>query len=465
MLSDIHFDPFHDPAKFRQLLTAPAADWPTILAAPPSPTQAADLAALQGPCHVRGVDTDWTLLDSSLRAAHLRQPSPVFVTVSGDLMAHAFDCRFHALAPKSSTDADYSAFAAKTVAFVAQQLHKSFPNAPIYLALGNNDSGCVDYSETPNSAFLHDDAKTFAANVISPSNRADILAQFSALGDYNVLLPAPLTHTRLIVLQDIFESKKYTGCDDKPNPDAATQQIAWLRQQLTAARDHQEHVWVMAHIPPGVDPYSTLTHNRKLCENRKPEMFLGSEDLSNVLVDFSDTIRLAIFAHTHMDELRLLQSSTPGRSVPAKLVSSISPVDGNNPTFTVAQLEPRTASLKDYEVYKATNKTGVDATWPEEYRFSSTYHLPDFSAASLTRLTDGFLADKSGSSPTSVSYQTFYFPGDAGLSDTLKAAAMHVVWPFYACSITQADAAAFADCACTNQPATTLTPNSGPKTP
>ncbi|MBW4040477.1 MAG: hypothetical protein HIU91_16805, partial [Acidobacteria bacterium] len=39
LLSDIHLDPFHDPAKFPQLLAAPASAWAAILSAPPSPTQ------------------------------------------------------------------------------------------------------------------------------------------------------------------------------------------------------------------------------------------------------------------------------------------------------------------------------------------------------------------------------------------------------------------------------------------
>ena len=40
LVSDVHFEPFRDPAKVPQLATAPASGWSAILAAPASPDQA-----------------------------------------------------------------------------------------------------------------------------------------------------------------------------------------------------------------------------------------------------------------------------------------------------------------------------------------------------------------------------------------------------------------------------------------
>jgi sphingomyelin phosphodiesterase acid-like 3 len=449
LLSDIHLDPFHDPAKFQQLRDTPAAGWAAILYAPPSPTQAADFAHLQSTCNAKGIDTPPALLQSSLHAAQLQQPHPLFTTVSGDLLAHQFDCRFHTLAP-TATDADYSAFASKTVAFIALQLRETFPHTSIYFALGNNDSGCKDYREDPNSAFLRADAASFSGDALTPANRAAILHEFPQLGNYTITLPSPIAHTRLIVLQDIFESKKYAACNGTPSDDAATQQIAWLRTQLTAARAAHEHVWVMAHIPPGIDAYSTFSKHRNVCAGQSPEMFLGSDALATTLSEFPDVIRLALFGHTHMDELRAY--TTPTGIIPAKLVPSITPVNGNNPAFTLAAVEPSTATLKDYAVYSASNQTGIDTTWREEYRFSTTYHLPDLSGASLARLTTSFVNDKSGTSAASKAYQQYFFVGEPeaakGISPSMKAAAMQIVWPTYACAITHADAASFRSCAC-----------------
>jgi sphingomyelin phosphodiesterase acid-like 3 len=454
LLSDIHLDPFHDPAKFPALRDAPATGWAAILYAPPSPTQAADFARLQSTCNAKGVDTPPALLQSSLHAAQQQQPHPLFTTVSGDLLAHQFDCRFHTLAPAAPA-ADYSAFAAKTVAFIALQLRETFPHTPIYFALGNNDSGCKDYREDPDSAFLQADAASFSGDALNPANRSAILHDFPQLGDYTITLPAPIAHTRLIVLQDIFESKRYTTCngtvpDAAASDAAAAQQIAWLRTQLTAARAAHQHVWVMAHIPPGIDAYSTFSKHRNVCAGQSPEMFLGSDALASTLTEFPDVIRLALFGHTHMDEFRAI--TTPTGTIPAKLVPSITPVNGNNPAFTLAAIEPSTATLQDYTVYSASNQTGISTTWSEEYRFSTTYHLPDLSGPSLAKLTTSFVDDKSGTTAASKAYQQFFYVGDPaaanGMSASMKAAAMQIVWPVYACAITHADTTGFRTCAC-----------------
>ena len=146
---------------------------------------------------------------------------------------HGFICKFRKLDP-SATPSEASAFAAKTVAFLAHQLHAAYPSVPIYFALGNNDSGCGDYFETPDSAFLKSAAVSLAASIHDPEARASFAASFPRFGDYSVMLPAPMSDTRLIVLQNIFESAHYRGCNGEPNAAPAAEQIAWLRKQFTA---------------------------------------------------------------------------------------------------------------------------------------------------------------------------------------------------------------------------------------
>jgi sphingomyelin phosphodiesterase acid-like 3 len=446
MLSDIHFDPFHDPGKVAQLMAAPASGWEAILTAPDTPTQATDFAALQQKCKAKGIDTPMPLLVSSLVAERKTEPHPLFVTVSGDLMAHQFDCKYKAMAGKGSA-AGYSAFAAKTVAFVALELKKTFSGSPIYFALGNNDSGCKDYDEDMNSAYLQADAKSFADTDLSAANSAAVVSEFPELGDYNIELPAPFTHTRLIVLQDVFESKRYTTCDGTPDTTAAAKQIKWLLAQLADAAAKQQKVWVMAHIPPGIDAYSTMSKGASVCSGGDATMFLGSTGLADALSQYAGTISLALFGHTHMDEMKLIKGSG-GAAVPVKLVPSITPVNGNNPAFTVAKVDPKAATLVDYTVYAANNQTGVGTVWSKEYTYSATYKLPDFAAASAGKLMVDFAVDKSGSSALSQAYQQFYFVGDPKVSANAKAAAMQLVWHGYACSMTEMGEDGFRACAC-----------------
>ncbi len=449
MLSDIHFDPFQNPTLVPQLVAAKVKDWPTILATPTTPAAQQAYQQLQQACKAKGTDTNYTLLTSSLEAEQKQLPAPLFVTISGDLMAHQFDCRFKTLLPNSS-EKDYSAFAAKTVAFVAQELHTTFAKTPIYFALGNNDSGCKDYREDTGSSYLVNDGKSFAAVVLDKANAADIATEFSAYGDYKVELPAPFKNTHLLVMQDIFESKKYTTCDGKDAPSAGAAQIAWLRGKLEEAHAKHEHIWIMAHIPPGIDAYSTFTKRSSAgsCPFGDPVLFLNSDLFADALADYTDVISLVLLGHTHMDEMRLYAAKSGNSAIPGKLIPSISPVDGNNPSFTVGTVDPARSMLVDYTVYAASNKSGVGTTWSPEYTYSAAYHQPDYSAASLTSLTGGFLADPGSKSPQSQAYESHYFVGGPSAGINLKAAALGMVWPIYACSLVHADGKGFAACAC-----------------
>jgi len=394
LISDIHFEPFWDPAKLPQLNAAPASKWNAILSAPSSPDQQQRFAALQQSCHTRGEDTSFALFDSSLKAMRIHATGAKFVAVSGDLISHGFDCKYKSLFPKAS-DEDYSKFVEKTIDYVIEELYATYPAAPVFVALGNNDSGCGDYRLDAQSEFLRATGDEVTKR-FSTTDRQAAQDSFAAGGYYGVTLPAPIGNSRLLVLDDLFMSKSYATCAGKADPAAADAQIAWLQQQLTEARDKKQKVWVIGHIPPGVDLYSTMKRMGDVCGSQPPAMFLSSEKMADVLARFGDVIQLAIFAHTHMDELRLLkddgQPSASSKPVAVKMVSSISPNHGNNPSFTVAQIDPASAALVDYRVFTASNQTGVDAKWTEEYDFARSYHEQDFSSSTVSKLIAGFAA-------------------------------------------------------------------------
>ena len=568
MLSDIHFDPFHDPAKLSRLRKEPIEHWAAILGAAPSPTQGADLQALQSACGARALDTAWPLLQTALAAAHDAEPRPAFVILSGDLLTHEFPCRFTHSALGTSSG-DIAAFAAKTVAFVLGQSRGAFPRIPVYAALGNNDSGCADYRATPADPFQTNTSATLAAAAgIQPSS-------FTPEGDYSVPLPAPIEHGRLIVLQDIFEARQFNTCGAAADRAPQKAQVDWLRAQLTAARAHHEQVWVMAHMPPGVDVYTSFRRYvfqpTQLC-NAEPRPFLADTSLADALLDYADIVRLTLFGHTHMDEIRLLRRSTPdnskapsntetmpsraervsynspsrsvavfyssssrpqrvsynsssrpeaaGRSgetpvfapaqaqipspstpssrpeprstssdlssrperspgspasalagvasaversavsnaraegasqppaIPAKLIPSVTPVFGNHPAFLVAAVDPQTATLKDWRAIVSPGPDGSTPPWTEAYRYSSTYHLPDFSAGSIAKLADAFTADRTGQSSESSAFRQHFYPGDIGL----YALGLAQIWPAYACTVREDRPSAVHTCICSTAP-------------
>jgi sphingomyelin phosphodiesterase acid-like 3 len=443
LLSDIHFEPFWDPAKVPQLVTAPVSEWKAILAAAPSPDQQQRFAALQQSCRARSVDTSYALFASSLKAMQIHAAGEKFVAVGGDLLSHALQCKYNALFSES-TPAGYKAFVEKTLDYVMGELYGAFPGAPVYIALGNNDSDCGDYRLDTHSEFLRVTGNEVTKN-FPIAERQSAQESFAAGGYYSVTLPAPIKNARLLVLNDLLMSKSYTTCSGKPDPTAADAQFAWLRQQLTEARANKQKVWVMGHIPPGVDLYATESKFIDVCGGHAPVMYLSSEKLADVLVDSADVVELAIFAHNHMDELRLLkddsQSPASTKSVAVKIVSSISPINGNHPSFTVAQVDSTTAALKDYKVFVASNQSGVDAAWTEEYDFVRSYHATEYTSSSVSHLISGFAADPGAKTQASQSYIQNFSVGY--LSPVLT-----MFWPQYLCTLSNHTPEAFKVCVC-----------------
>ena len=288
-----------------------------------------------------------------------------------------------------------------------------------------------------------------------------------------------MEHARLLVLEDIFEARQFATCGGTADRTAEKAQIDWLRTQLAQARARNERVWVMSHIPPGIDVYSSFRHYllspSEVCK-ATPRAFLADTSLADALLDYADVVRLALFGHTHMDEIRLLhRSGAPQASeapaetatsatsridgsksphaeavaIPAKLVPSVTPYVGNHPAFLVGYVDPRTSVLKDWRTFVSPGPAGSAPPWAEAYRFTATYHLPDFSAASVLKLADGFTADKQGQSAESAAFRQHFYPGDIGI----YALGLGQIWPAFACAVREDHPSAVHDCICAAVPA------------
>jgi sphingomyelin phosphodiesterase acid-like 3 len=447
MLSDLHLDPFHDPAKVPLLVKAPVEQWDAILRSPDSATQEVDFAEVQKACKGKQTfDSPYALLISGLQAAKAQGPNAQFVTVSGDLLVHDLDCRYRAAMklPKGTGDDESlsAAFAEKTTVFVMKQVEQVFVGVPVYIALGNNDSRCKH-----NRLDVHDDyLKATGQAVIdglvgvSAADRKLALATYDSAGYYGLTMAAPMERTRLLVLDDIYMMSGFSNCEaDDTDQKGAQEQFAWLNKELDAARQRGERVWVLGHVPPEINPRSALAKGIGLCASGDVEGYLSSDALANSLTSHADVVRLALFGHTHMDELHLLGNQESG--VPMKVAASISPVDGNTPSFTVSKVAPATAMLMDYTVYTASNMTGVGTTWAKEYAFDETYGETSFSAKALGDLIGRFRADTSGTGAASLAYQTHFFKGHAPIP-------LGPFWQGYVCSLDHATGDGFKACVC-----------------
>ncbi|HEY4380231.1 MAG TPA: hypothetical protein VGN01_07790 [Acidobacteriaceae bacterium] len=456
-LSDIHFDPLRDPVKAPRLDAAPVEEWAAILGSPDTPTRDADYAAINERCAIKPLrDPDDRLFRSALDAIHAQAHTTHarFAVLSGDIIGHQYDCRYNLLFPHA-THAQFLAFVLKTEQYVLANLRTALPTIPIYITFGNDDTGCHDNSLSPHDDFLTQ-AASLAVDTLPKLDQAAALRTFPH-GYYAASLPIP--RTRILVLDDVYQMASYKTCAAQANPsappDPAAQagsdaQLAWLATQLKRARRLHQQTWVLAHVPPGVNVWSNYNQNHpNICTGAAPTVFLADDRLNDLLAANADVIRLALFGHSHTDEFRLLKpTSDPAPSAPpgvaVKILPSISPVFAELPSFTLARIDPRTATLKDYTVVMASNETGLDTTWAPTYTFSDTYHVPDFSPDSLAQLTTEFQSDPSAAKPESQAYQREYRHYYADDHSTRVSS----YWPAYACAIDHISAASFTTCAC-----------------
>jgi sphingomyelin phosphodiesterase acid-like 3 len=447
MLSDLHLDPFHDPAKVPQLVKAPVEQWESILGSPDSPTQDADFTAVQQTCKAKKLtDSPYALLRSSLQAAKTQAPNAQFVAVSGDLLVHDLDCRYRAALklPRATGD-DQSlsaAFAEKTTVFVMKQVESAFAGIPVYFALGNNDSRCNHNRLDLQDAYLKATGQAVIDGLVGvrAAERKSALATYDSAGYYGITMAAPMQQTRLLVLDDIYMMSSFANCEaDDTDHKGAQEQLTWLTRELDAARQRGERVWVLGHVPPAVNPKGALLNETALCSSGDVEAYLSSDALANALTAHADVVHLALFGHTHMDELHLLGTGDAG--VPMKVVASVSPVSGNTPSITVAIVATASAGLIDYTTFIASNVTGVDTTWTKEYSFDETYGETSFSAKTLADLIGQFRTDTAGTGTKSVAYQSHFFKGHAPIP-------LGPLWEGYLCSLDHPTGDGFKACVC-----------------
>jgi sphingomyelin phosphodiesterase acid-like 3 len=372
VLSDLHFDPMADPQLVSRLAAAEPDQWTTIL----------ESSGSTGLGRYRR-DTNWMLLRSALRQASETLPNPSFVLISGDFLAHDFRKEFDATA-RDHSDPAYRVFLRKTMQFLAQQLRQAYPTASILPALGNNDEECGDYQLQPSGPFLADTLpilRGLVGNAAGPSFDRD----WRSYGNFS----AKVDGIRVLSTNTNFFSIHYSNaCGSPSDPDPGQATLTWLDAELTAAQQVRERVWLVYHIPPGIDGYATLGEG--VCPAKIFPMWNSAyaEGFNKLMRRYPDIVAASFAGHTHMDDFRL----TGDRDGFALITPAISPIFGQNPAFRTA-LYDRAGGILDQTTYYLTNLTetasgggAVPPVWRAEYTFSREWGLPRIDLASLSQL-------------------------------------------------------------------------------
>lgn len=387
LISDIHFDPFYDAALFDRLVAEPVERWSQILAG----SQPAGL-------NPRGTDSNQLLLASSLDDVRLRGPDPDFVLYPGDFLAHQWQAKYDALAAKSHIDDPeaYRAFTAKVVRYLAAEFRRRYPNTPILPTLGNDDSYCGDYQITPDGPFLGMFAETWEP--LLGSNTGSFRETFPVGGYYTMPLPHA-TGQRLVVLNSVVFSVNYDNACGSSTQTPALDQLEWLGKVLDQAAKAGESVWLLMHIPPGINSFNSaqeVPHGGAPVTFWQPELTAA---FLKLVEQYRTTLRIAFAGHTHMDDFRVVRIA--GAPVlPLKIAPAISPIFDNNPGYQVYTYDRETGGVHDYQTRYLTNLPDRDVQerptsgrWAFEYAFRETYDASAIDARTLDRLADRIASD------------------------------------------------------------------------
>jgi sphingomyelin phosphodiesterase acid-like 3 len=373
MMSDLHFDPMADPKLVDRLSAAEPEEWRAIFESSDNKTPAR-----------YGADSNWPLLSSALHQTKVTLPNPGFVILPGDFLAHNFRRQFDA-ASADHSDPAHRMFVRKTMQFLALQLEQTFPEAPILPALGNDDSYCGNYQLQPQGLFLAD-TLPIIRGMVGPLGSPGFEQNWISYGNYSVTVRG----LRLIFPNTVFFSTNYRnacGSADDADPGSAT--IAWLETELAAAQQAQQRVWLVYHIPPGVDGFATL--RRGSCPDRIVPMWKQTyaEPFYALMRRYSDNVVASFAGHIHMDDFRLL-GGNDGYYGFVLVTPALSPIYGQNPAFRTVIFDA-SGGILDQTTYELANlldvaDRGAPPVWRAEYTFTQVWQLPRIDLASLTQL-------------------------------------------------------------------------------
>lgn len=427
-ISDLHFNPFFDPTLVADLKAKPASEWSTIFAS----TTKKGFGDYGG-----SEETNDALFASVLADAARRLPDADFVLFTGDIIAHGFQKRYGVAAPTP----EYEAFVLRSVNYVLRRITETFPNKPVYFTLGNNDAYCGDYKVAPEGRFLGDTAKLITGTLLhDPADGAAVAASYAKGGYYSAALPEG--QGRIVAVNTILFSRHYEeACGPKLDYDPAAVQFQWLENALKVAKSKGEPVWLLLHVPPGVDVFATLKGVKDgrvesvtpMWQPRHLSRFL------DLVRQYQTTIRAAFAGHTHMDNFRLISSKHEGAPAAAYVHTSpaVSPQFGNNPAYNLYSYDVKAFVPTDFEVYYLDIADRGEGGWQFEYDFARRYGVPSISVANLERIRASLPTD----AERRAWWQRLY-----NVSHTATPAIDGANFKGYWCGMSRLTDAAFTDC-------------------
>lgn len=437
VFSDLHFNPLYDKSLYPALVAADPSHWNGIFRTSTIKTSSA-----------WGDDTNYPLLQLALAAIQAKASVSPVILYTGDLLAHGLPVEFYlsycakqacTYPPSQTQAAALQAFVDKTVAYVTAQIRWAAGNVRVLFAVGNIDTYDTD-GLGPDRTFLSNNAESFYTQLLdSGVDRQEFMQTFTSGGYYS----AQALGGEVLVIGLNTNAFVQGGLG---TPDA---ELAWLDAQLAAAQANGEKVWLLMHVPPGVDTQTTASNAAtagtpdKVTDATTSMMWLPGyqETFLHTLENHPGVVTFTLGAHTHMDEYRILSPANILAEVPA-----ISPCFGENPSFRIFTVPKSSFMPTNYSSYNyAMGTTSAPAEFNSFYTFSSAYAMSGTLESSLARLYAQLAVDGA----KRQSYMYFYNSGNTAMNAKTGAnwnPVTSVNWPIFACGISQMDKQDYMNC-------------------
>lgn len=321
-VSDIHYDPQHEPTGTRQTLCRLGDDNHTF-------------AYGKYRC-----DAPVELIGSFLSHAQ-NISNPDFIIFGGDVPAHGT----HYPMPKIKEE----------WLDVMEMFNAAFPGVPVYPVIGNNDI-------SPDYGTLETDPGCFSVLADTFTSLTESETETFKKGGYYF---HDFDHVRVIFMNSVLYSKR------RPKTDVMDPfgQFAWMAKVCQDATAKGLTIGVVMHIPPGVS------------KEEKDEQWYRQymHQYHNLVMTYN--IKFTLSGHTHHDQLL----PTSGDAVRYLLSApALSPIGSTNPAYRVMTLGSE--GIMNYKQYHLdiVNKTS-NPEWSLEYEFSSKYGVYDVSPTSVLK--------------------------------------------------------------------------------
>ena len=429
-LADIHFTPFQDPKIFSDLASSPAEKWADIF----------QRSLLSTPSSW-GEETNASLLQRMLQTMRQKVSSPGVVFFHGDFLAHHFHQKFVSLSDDDSPQA-LQAFIRKTIRFVASQIRDSLPrNVPVLFVLGNNDAYAGNYQVVCGGKFLNQTAD-FLHHILLAGDKSSFpgfAASYRRLGAYSFDLPT--SSITCLCLNSVLFSRKRP--DTPNNRLMAEEHLDWLQTRLDAAASEGRRVWLLMHVPPGVDTYATISS----CTGQRGKLTGAvmmwrpgyQQRFLDIVQTYPQTVTAGFAGHTHMDSFRFLTRKKGKVALPVFLGPSISPIFGNNPAVQVFSLSRESRQILDRRSWVLPLEVNKSSSGElSGYLFSRTYvrHSPLIPAVTALYPQLG----------TQLKLKKKYLHWYDSGSPHQNIASGKATWPAYWCAIGNPDQTRFMSC-------------------